>query len=124
RAWFRSSAGELASLAEQGESLFGQLARLAPIWVIVDYDVERMLAKRGKNAGRVAEAHCLFVLSQKTFQQVVYGQVAGRARQHLLATTRGLPDQFDNGCRFASAWRTVHYCYVLCRESKAHGLLL
>src|SRR5262245_18093442 len=65
RAWFRSSAGELARLAEQGESLFGQLARLAPIWVIVDYDVERMLAKRGKNAGRVAEAHCLFVLSQK-----------------------------------------------------------
>ena len=70
------------------------------------------------------QAHGPFAEGQKPLEEVVDGQIAGGAGQHLLPAADCPANQLHHGGRFAGAWRPVKESDVSGRQRKADGLPL
>ena len=90
----------------------------------VHHQVERLFPQLRQHAGRVSEPNRLFAVGQQPFEQVVHGQIAGGADQHLVAATHGLTDQFHERRGLARAGRAVDHGHVGRGQGEADGLAL
>jgi len=86
--------------------------------------VERVLAKRFADAGRVPQADRLFADGQELFEQVVDGQVTRGTGEDALPAGDGLPDQLDDGSCLPGPGRAVDDSEILGGQREGDGFTL
>jgi hypothetical protein len=92
--------------------------------MLLNQQIQRLGAKIGHDTGRVPQSHRPVTGGQQPLEDVVYGQIARGAGQHLFATVDRPTDYFYNGSRFASARRPVNQGHIAGGQGEPHGLPL
>ena len=103
----------LARRVAELERVLDQPRRQLRLLVLAHAGLERVLEHGGKHARGMADADRVQPCCRKPFDQVVDGEVRGRARQDRFAPRRRSPDDLYQHRRLAGAGRPVHQREVL-----------
>ena len=113
-----------AGLAKEAHRLLDQLAGQPHVAMTLHEEIERMLAQLRQHAGRMPQPHDPLAETEQAFEDVVDGQVARGAGQHLAAAADRLANDFHDGRRLAGAGRAVDQADIAGRQGELHGVEL